>query len=66
MVLLYYTNNWLFYSTERTCPDDCTDSSQGTCDTSNGKCTCEQGFEGNNCAGQNYSFYIIWIRVTWF
>ena len=35
-----------------TCPDDCTDPSQGTCDLSSGICTCENGFTGDNCAGK--------------
>ena len=49
---------------DRTCPDDCTDSSQGTCDRSTGICACEQGFDGNNCNGkkmiQNQTFLLIW------
>ena len=38
------------------CPDDCTDSSQGTCDTSNGICYCKTGFSGDNCAGYGKYF----------
>ena len=34
------------------CPDDCTDPSQGTCDTSTGVCTCMTGFTGANCIGK--------------
>ena len=40
-----------------TCPDDCTISSQGTCDTLTGTCTCLAGFLGDNCAGIAY--------ITW-
>ena len=47
-----------FNSIERTCPDDCTDKSQGTCDTSTGTCTCEQGFDGINCAGKKTAIFI--------
>ena len=51
---------------DHTCPDDCTDPSQGTCDITTGQCSCELGFVGDNCglAGNikifahftNYSF----------
>lgn len=34
----------------RTCPDDCTNSSQGICDTSTGICDCKPGFAGHNCS----------------
>ena len=37
---------------DRTCPDDCTSLSQGTCDKSTGICHCKQGFDGNNCKGK--------------
>ena len=29
-----------------TCPDDCTDSSQGNCDKTTGKCYCINGYTG--------------------
>ena len=38
-------------SLDRTCPDDCTNSSQGICDTSTGICDCKPGIAGHNCAG---------------
>ena len=36
---------------DRTCPDVCTNPSQGICDTSTGICDCKPGFVGHNCAG---------------
>ena len=42
--------NKLFYSKDRTCPDNC--SGQGTCDATTGVCTCNAGFTGANCAGK--------------
>ena len=36
---------------DRTCPDDCTNPSQGICDTSTGICDCKPGFVEQNCAG---------------
>ena len=33
------------------CPDDCTSSSHGMCDTESGICTCETGISGISCAG---------------
>ena len=42
--------NKLFYHKVHDCPDDC--SSQGTCDTSTGTCTCNIGYTGANCAGK--------------
>ena len=44
---------------DRTCPYNCTNSSQGICDTSTGICNCKPGFGqvwfgfgfGKNCAG---------------
>ena len=33
------------------CPDDCTSSSQGVCDTISKTCTCETGISGISCAG---------------
>ena len=38
------------------CPDDCTDPSQGTCNTSTGFCECEDEFLGDSCAGNEHSF----------
>ena len=35
----------------RGCPDNCTDTSQGTCNLLDG-CICENGFTGDNCAGK--------------
>ena len=43
-----------------TCPDDCTISSQGTCDTLTGTCNCLAGFLGDNCAG--IASYITWPK----
>ena len=46
---------WIVYLSlsflDRTCPDDCTNSSQGICDTSTGICDCKPGFVEQNCAG---------------
>ena len=43
---------------ELTCPDNCTNPSQGICNGYDGTCTCMPGFGGDNCSG-NYSFLII-------
>ena len=43
-----------------TCPDDCTTSSQGTCDTLTGTCNCLAGFLGDTCAG--IASYITWPK----
>ena len=39
--------------TEQQCPDDCTSIDQGFCSTTEGKCVCEHGYYGENCAGKN-------------
>ena len=39
------------------CPDDCTDTSQGICDSTSGTCTCMAGFSGDNCAGTFLTMY---------
>jgi hypothetical protein len=44
------TNSYIFYFAEKLCPDNCTSQSQGTCDTTSGKCNCEDNFVGANCA----------------
>ena len=61
---LYLISNSQIYETKHiylslsfldlTCPDDCTNPSQGICDTSTGICDCESGFVGQNCAGDIY------------
>ena len=60
--LAIMSNQLIFYITDRTCPDDCTDSSQGTCDISTGTCSCEQGFDGNNCAGKKTGCFLYLIN----
>ena len=35
------------------CPGDGLCSNQGTCDDTIGSCVCNEGFEGNTCAGDN-------------
>ena len=47
---------------DRTCPDDCTNPSQGICDTSTGICDCKPGFAGLNCAGniKHYTYKKFW------
>ena len=35
-----------------TCPDDCTNPSQGVCNSFDGTCICMTGFAGHNCAGK--------------
>ena len=37
---------------ELTCPDDCTNPSQGICNGFDGTCICMPGFEGDNCSGK--------------
>ena len=44
------TNSYIFYFAEKLCPDNCTSQSQGTCDTTSGKCNCKDNFVGANCA----------------
>ena len=39
------------------CPDQCTHPAQGICNETTGKCTCTDGFSGDNCAGENFLFY---------
>ena len=39
------------------CPDNCTDASQGICDSTSGTCTCMAGFSGDNCAGTFPTMY---------
>ena len=46
-----------------TCPDDCTDPTQGECDTNTGYCICEYGFKGDNCAGKN-TVFIKWMSQS--
>ena len=36
-----------------TCPDDCTNPSQGVCNGFDGTCICMPGFGGDNCGGNN-------------
>ena len=56
----------LFYSKDRTCPDDCTDPTQGTCDSSTGLCTCMTGFTGTNCAGKKMKFKACYFFILFF
>ena len=53
-------------SLDRTCPDDCTNPSQGICDTSTGICDCKPGFAGLNCAGniKHYTYKKFWSWKT--
>ena len=39
---------------ELTCPDDCTNPSQGICNGFDGTCICMPGFEGDNCSGKKW------------
>ena len=58
---LYLIHNSQIYETKPTylslsfldlsCPDVCSNPSQGICDTSTGICDCKSGFVGHNCAG---------------
>ena len=34
------------------CPNDCTSSDHGDCDTKTGTCNCKEGFTFENCAGE--------------
>ena len=43
--------------TDRTCPNDCTNPSQGTCDSTTGICDCKNGFGGIDCDSK----YIQWV-----
>ena len=43
------TNHTFFSFAEKLCPDNCTSQSQGTCDTTSGKCNCKDNFFGANC-----------------
>ena len=45
---------FLFWLTEINCPGDGSCSSQGTCDGTKGTCTCNVGFNGDNCESKLY------------
>ena len=47
---------------ELTCPDDCTNPSQGICNGFDGTCLCMPGFGGDDCSG-NDSFTINLIHL---
>ena len=42
-------NNLTTFFIERTCPGNCTDPSQGTCNSITGVCKCKQGYSGEEC-----------------
>ena len=57
-LITYSVSHWnqpytiFFYFAEKLCPDNCTSQSQGTCDTTNGNCNCNNNFVGASCAIQ--------------
>ena len=37
---------------QKPCPENCTDPSQGTCNTKTGICNCMKGYSGPECVGK--------------
>ncbi|KAN0007034.1 hypothetical protein ACTFIU_005228 [Dictyostelium citrinum] len=49
--VIYIGNNiYQYESIIKSCPKDCVNENQGTCNTLNGECKCKQGFNGFDCS----------------
>ena len=48
---------------ELTCPDDCTNPSQGICNGFDGTCICMPGFGGDNCGGNDLNFILFIVNI---